>query len=235
MFPLGTVLFPYMPLSLRLFEQRYLVMLAQMIESEQPQFGVVLIERGQEVGGGEHRFQLGTLALISEMAGGEGFVAVNAEGGSRFEVTGWLDDDPYPRADIRFLEPLEWHDSLQGLRDETEQAVRRALAVASEFTEQRWASVVELSSDPLEACWQLAGIAPVGELDQLSFLGAISMRELLTAVRDSATDAAESFASAWSTGPGPSSPDSGAPDSGDLDSRDLERGDPDGPDSGADS
>jgi Lon protease-like protein len=207
MFPLGTVLFPYMPVALRLFEQRYLVMLAHMLEAEQPQFGVVLIERGQEVGGGEHRFQLGTLALISEMAGGEGFVAVNAEGGSRFEVTGWLNDDPYPRAEIRFLEPLEWDSSLQSLRDETEQAVRRALAVASEFTEQRWASVVELSTDPLEACWQLAGIAPVGELDQLKFLGAISMEELLTTVLERATDAAESFASAWSAGPGPNSTD----------------------------
>ena len=207
MFPLGTVLFPYMPVSLRLFEERYLVMLAHMLEAEQPQFGVVLIERGQEVGGGEHRFQLGTLALISEMAGGEGFVAVNAEGGSRFEVTGWLDDDPYPRAQIRFLEPLEWDESLRALRDDTEQAVRRALAVASEFTEQRWASVVELSADPLEACWQLAGIAPVGELDQLSFLGAISMEELLTTVLGRATDAAESFASAWSTAPGPKESD----------------------------
>ncbi|WP_082466045.1 LON peptidase substrate-binding domain-containing protein [Agreia sp. Leaf210] len=207
MFPLGTVLFPYMPVSLRLFEERYLVMLAHMLEAEQPQFGVVLIERGQEVGGGEHRFQLGTLALISEMAGGEGFVAVNAEGGSRFEVTGWLDDDPYPRAQIRFLEPLVWDESLRALRDDTEQAVRRALAVASEFTEQRWASVVELSADPLEACWQLAGIAPVGELDQLSFLGAISMEELLTTVLERATDAAESFASAWSTAPGPNESD----------------------------
>ncbi|KQO10236.1 hypothetical protein ASF06_08565 [Agreia sp. Leaf244] len=207
MFPLGTVLFPYMPVSLRLFEERYLVMLAKMLEVEQPQFGVVLIERGQEVGGGEHRFQLGTLALITEMAGGEGFVAVNAEGGSRFEVVGWLDDDPYPQAQIRFLEPLEWDESLRSLRDDTEQAVRRALAVASEFTEQRWASVVELSADPLEACWQLAGIAPVGELDQLAFLGAISMEELLTTVLERSTDAAESFASAWSAGPGPNSTD----------------------------
>ena len=31
MFPLGTVLFPYMPVSLRLFEERYLVMLAKML------------------------------------------------------------------------------------------------------------------------------------------------------------------------------------------------------------
>jgi Lon protease-like protein len=215
MFPLGTVLFPYMPVSLRLFEKRYLVMLGHMLEHEQPQFGVVLIERGQEVGGGEHRFQLGTLALVTELASGEGFVAVNAEGGSRFEVTEWLDDDPYPRARIRFIEPLEWHDSLLPLRNETEQAVRRALAVASEFAEQRWASVVELSTDPLEACWQLAGIAPVGELDQLAFLGAVSIEELLRTVLERATDAAESIASSWTT-------EAGSPRGDDLSADDFD-------------
>ena len=53
MFPLGTVLFPHMPLRLRVFEQRYLVMLSDLLQSQTAEFGVVLIDRGQEVGGGE--------------------------------------------------------------------------------------------------------------------------------------------------------------------------------------
>ena len=52
MFPLGSVLLPHMPLPLQLFEQRYLMMLGQLLETEDPEFGVVLIERGSEVGGG---------------------------------------------------------------------------------------------------------------------------------------------------------------------------------------
>lgn len=193
MFPLGTVLFPHMPLALRLFEERYLTMLARLLEAEEPEFGVVLIERGQEMGGGEHRFRTGTIAEIVEVDGGEGFVAVIAEGGRRFEVTDWLPDDPYPRAEIRTLEELEWSDDVESLRAETEAAVRRSLAVASEFTEQQWASVVELSDDPLESSWQLAGIAPVSDLDQMRFLAAGSLEELLVDVRDRAVDAGEAF------------------------------------------
>ncbi|MGK9147649.1 LON peptidase substrate-binding domain-containing protein [Plantibacter flavus] len=193
MFPLGTVLFPHMPLALRLFEERYLTMLAHLLEAEEPEFGVVLIERGQEMGGGEHRFRTGTIAEIVEVDGGEGFVAVIAEGGRRFEVVDWLPDDPYPRAEIRMLDDLDWDDTWEPLRLETEAAVRRSLAVASEFTEQQWASVVELSDEPLESCWQLAGIAPVGDLDQMRFLAAGSFDELLVEVRDRSTEAGEAL------------------------------------------
>lgn len=193
MFPLGTVLFPHMPLALRLFEERYLTMLARLLEAEEPEFGVVLIERGQEMGGGEHRFRTGTVAEIVEVDGGEGFVAVIAEGGQRFEVTDWLPDDPYPRAEIRTLDELVWVDGLESLRAETEVAVRRSLAVASEFTEQQWASVVELADDPLESSWQLAGIAPVSDLDHMRFLSAGSLEELLVEVRDRSTEAGEAF------------------------------------------
>ncbi|MDQ1570131.1 MAG: uncharacterized protein QOF79_805, partial [Actinomycetota bacterium] len=64
MFPLGSVLFPYMPVVLSVFEDRYLVMLSRILQDEPSEFGVVLIERGQEVGGGEHRFTFGTVAQI---------------------------------------------------------------------------------------------------------------------------------------------------------------------------
>ena len=43
MFPLGSVLFPAMPLALRVFEERYLKMMGTILEEETPRFGVVLI------------------------------------------------------------------------------------------------------------------------------------------------------------------------------------------------
>ncbi len=52
-FPLGSVLFPYTPLVLRVFEPRYLTMMGRLLDTEDPEFGVVLIERGLEAGGGE--------------------------------------------------------------------------------------------------------------------------------------------------------------------------------------
>lgn len=193
MFPLGTVLFPGIPLPLRLFEERYLAMLAALLDADLPEFGVVLIERGQETGGGDQRFGIGTTAVITELAGDTASVLINTIGSRRFEVIAWLDDAPYPRARVRMLDPFEWDDDLLELLDHTEASVRRALAVASEFTEQRWAAVVELSDDPVEAAWQLAGIVPVNLLDQQSFLATTSLKELLTVVGEKATEVGDLF------------------------------------------
>ena len=63
MFPLGTVLFPHALLPLRVFEPRYRLMTQRVLGADS-EFGVVLIERGSEVGGGDTRFGIGTIALI---------------------------------------------------------------------------------------------------------------------------------------------------------------------------
>jgi hypothetical protein len=154
-----------------------------VLQEEPSEFGIVLIERGVEVGGGDHRFGVGTFARITQLMQGEGFVGLVAEGAQRFEVDRWLPDDPYPRAEVRVLPDLGWDESFRPLLEETERVVRRVLAQASEFTEQRWSADVELVDDPVSAAWQLAGIAPLGELDQVALLRAGSVGELLTDVQ----------------------------------------------------
>ncbi|WP_241977968.1 LON peptidase substrate-binding domain-containing protein [Cryobacterium cheniae] len=197
MFPLGSVLFPYMPLQLRVFEDRYLVMLSRILKDEPAEFGVVLIERGQEVGGGERRFRYGTVAQITELEASEGFIGVTAQGERRIEVIDWLAEDPHPQATVRDLAVLDWDDDLLPLRERAEQAVRRALALASEFADQLWPSTVELSRDPTAAAWQIAGIAPLGPLDQIELLRSTSMERLLTAVIDYTQDAVDSLSTPW--------------------------------------
>ena len=54
MFPLGTVLVPKAVVPLHVFEPRYQTMLADVMTGDR-KFGVVLIERGSEVGGGDVR------------------------------------------------------------------------------------------------------------------------------------------------------------------------------------
>jgi uncharacterized protein len=189
MFPLNSVLFPYMPLRLRIFEERYLIMLAELLKSENARFGVVLIERGLEVGGGEQRFGVGTIAEITQLGAQEGFVGLVAQGAQRFEVSQWLPDAPHPRAEISELADLEWDVGLSELRDETEQLVRRTLAVASEFAENVWPADIELSADPAASAWQLAAISPVSGLDQLRLLRSKSFAELLEQVATLAREA----------------------------------------------
>ena len=109
----------------------------------------------------------------------------------------WLEEAPHPRARVRELPELEWDEDLRGARQQAEQLVRRTLAQASEFTEQQWPADVQLSEDRVAASWQLAGIAPVGALDQMALLRAGSIEELLNRVLESTTEAAASFTAGW--------------------------------------
>ena len=197
MFPLGSVLFPHMPLSLRIFEERYIVMLSRVLQDEPSEFGVVLIERGQEIGGGEKRFSVGTVARIAQIEAGEGFVGVVAEGRSRVAITDWLDEDPHPQATVSELPELQWDDSLLPLRERAEQLVRRTLSRASEFSDLNWSPEVELSDDPLAHLWQLAAIAPLGPLDQIGLLRSASTTELLEGIIEHTLGVELSLASLW--------------------------------------
>ncbi|HET7397201.1 MAG TPA: LON peptidase substrate-binding domain-containing protein [Intrasporangium sp.] len=200
-FPLGSVLLPAMPMALRIFEHRYVVLLSRVLR-EEGEFGVVLIERGSEVGGGDHRFGLGTVARIRECDVGVEAIHLVAVGGRRFEVREWLEDDPHPEARVSFLPDLQWSPHLRPLLDEAEVAVRRGLARASEFTGGTWPAGVGLSDDPLQAAWQLAGISPVGPLDRQSLLRAATVEELLTSVIQRTEEAVEVLTMAWPEDPG---------------------------------
>jgi Lon protease-like protein len=193
MFPLGSVLMPAMPLPLRIFEPRYLKLLGDLVATENPEFGVVLIERGQEVGGGEKRMEIGTIASVTNIGTLEEFYGLESIGTKRFRVNAWLPDDPYPIADVDFIPDLVWDDTLMPSRVHLETKVRQLLAFASEFGDLQYSSDVELSDDPMEACWQLAGVLPVGQLDQMDILGSQSAEELIGRTYDIALTASETL------------------------------------------
>src|SRR5688572_25865098 len=109
MFPLGSVLVPGMVLPLHVFEARYRALVRDCVAGD-GEFGVVLIERGSEVGGGDVRTDVGTVARIvqaDEMP--DGRFALGAVGVRRVRVQRWLDDDPYPRAEL-----ADWPDVTPG-------------------------------------------------------------------------------------------------------------------------
>ena len=169
-----------MPLSLRIFEERYLKLTGDLILEENPEFGVVLIARGPEVGGGEKRLEIGSVASVTDIGTLDQFYGIESVGGQRFRVNAWLPDDPYPMADIDFLPDLIWNDSLTLARENLELKVRNLLAVASEFGDLQYGPDTELSEDPMDSCWQLAGILPVGPLDQVDLLKSQSADELIS-------------------------------------------------------
>lgn len=180
MFPLGSVLFPHTPLLLRVFEPRYLTMIGQLLDQDDPQFGVVLIERGHEVGGGDRRSNIGTTARLATVSADADVLHIVAIGADRFTVEQWRDDEPYPRAEVSPLPDLTWNEALTPLRTEAEAIVRRVLA----RVEGPWDPETELSDDPLAASWQLAAIAPLGEYDRHVLLRSTTVGALLRQVID---------------------------------------------------
>lgn len=176
MFPLGSVHFPYTPLALRVFEPRYLTMIGRLLDDDDPQFGVVLIERGHEVGGGDRRSTIGTMARLVSVAAGAEVLQTVSVGAGRFTVEQWQDDEPYPRAEVTPLPGLVWNDALTPLRVEAEAIVRRTIP---RVPEARWDADTELSDDPLAAAWQLAAMAPLGEYDRYTLLRSTSVAALL--------------------------------------------------------
>jgi uncharacterized protein len=167
MFPLGTVLFPHVVLPLHVFEPRYRALTRDVLARDQ-EFGVVLIERGSEVGGGDVRFDVGTVAHVvqaSELPDGRYALAV--VGVQRFRVVQWLPDDPYPRAEI-----VEVTDSVGGGDAHEFQPVVTALRELWPL-QQRAQGLpahtpiprVELSPDAEQASFEIAALAPLGPLD----------------------------------------------------------------------
>ena len=184
MFPLGSVLLPYTPLVLRVFEPRYLTMMGRLLDVEDPEFGVVLIERGLEAGGGDQRSSVGTMARILQVEAGASDLYVVAVGGERITVDRWGEDDPHPVAEVSEMAPLVWDEALAPLHREAEQIVRRLATLASVLDEARWDPGTDLSDDPVESSWQLAAIAPLGEYDRFRLLNSTSLGGLLRGIID---------------------------------------------------
>ena len=100
MFPLHSVLFPTAALPLQVFEARYLRMIDEVLEADR-RFGVVLVTRGSEVGGGDERADTGTIARVVRVGAlDDGRLTVVALGERRLRVVDWLADDPYPLATV---------------------------------------------------------------------------------------------------------------------------------------
>jgi uncharacterized protein len=195
MFPLSTVLFPGASMPLHVFEPRYRELMRDCLAGD-GHFGVVLIERGSEVGGGDVRAALGTRGVIAksiELPDGRWLLRVVGE--SVVVVHEWLPDDPYPVALV--------HDHVDAAAGPGEdlaaasrsielaaQRVRRARAVLAEHGGAPPLApelAFDGDGDPAAALWDLCAAAPVSPYDAqrlLACAGVSARAGLLTELMD---------------------------------------------------
>ena len=177
MFPLSLVLFPGQILPLHIFESRYRTMVEEIIDAGR-KFGVVLIERGSEVGGGETRKNVGTLAeIIDSEKSSDGRWLLITKGTKRIQISKWLEDSPYPRAEISFVDDEE---SVNCDREEwlkTVNHMRRVLAILAELGDDVSPFSIEISEDPLLGSYEMSSVIPVTPFDSQKLLEADSVKK----------------------------------------------------------
>ena len=108
LFPLSTVLFPGMRLPLHIFEERYLLLVAQLRAQAAPRrFGVISIRKGREVGahGITALYEVGCVATVRQITPhADGRFDLDTVGTERFRLLRVDDSQPYFQGEI---EPLK--------------------------------------------------------------------------------------------------------------------------------
>lgn len=162
LFPLNVVLFPGMALPLRVFEERYKLMMKDCLEGDRS-FGVVLIKSGREVGGPALPFDVGTRAKILDVVPqGEGRMSLTAVGMEVFRILEVTQQTPYVIGHVEYLE-------MKGSLSEEEPGL--AARVRSHF--QTYASLLsalrgdesrdlKLEGDPEKLSYLVASILRTG-------------------------------------------------------------------------
>jgi uncharacterized protein len=130
LFPLGTVALPGTTLPLHVFEERYRVMVADLLSVADPEhrrFGIVAIREGYEVGPHETRSMYRTgcvMQLTTADRHPDGRYDVTAEARARFRVLATDTEQPYVRARVEVLP-----EAAGGSETELAEAASEALSV----------------------------------------------------------------------------------------------------------
>ncbi len=192
MFPLQSALLPNEDLPMQIFEPRYTALVRDCLRDDDPRFGVVLISQGREVGGGDVRCDVGTVARITDCVdlAGSGRYVLRCRTGERIRVCDWLPDDPYPRAMVRAW-PDEPGDSVSA--DQLEELEDRAMALFERIATARNFLLPDRdvvlgntadAVDPGERLYGLASRVPIGAADRYAVLAAPSAAERLAALSE---------------------------------------------------
>lgn len=171
MFPLGSTVFPGQVVPLHVFEPRYRALLDELFGGDsEPTFGIVLIDRGFEVGGGDHRVDVATRVEILQAEEFEdGRWAVVTAGVERLDILEWLSDDPYPRA---IVAPRPVDDDGGASLDDLQELLLATIELAARSVGVDPPESLDFSNDPQTRLDQLSALSPLTEFDRQKVLEA---------------------------------------------------------------
>jgi len=187
LFPLNTVLFPRMPLTLHIFEDRYKLMIGRCIAEKTP-FGVILLQKGSA----EHLYGqeivpylIGCTAEIHQVQPvGMGRMNILAMGQERFRILAFDESQPYLTGEVESIpfkmpDPATMTHDLHILRG----WVERYLNTLSK-TESLQIDYNSLPHDALGLTFLAASLVKVSVHEKQSLLASSSSEQLIHKVND---------------------------------------------------
>ena len=192
MFPLGMTLLPGSAAPLHVFEPRYVQMIRDLLAGgdDELDFGVVMIERGHEVGGGDVRADVATRGRIIELqALPDDRYALVVLGVERVRIERWLDDDPYPRAIVD-----GWpddHADPDGLGERIDDVLRAGRELNDLVRELGHDDMPDLErgDDDGDTLYRVAALTPLGPVDRYRVLAATSLADRCEVLAEAIADA----------------------------------------------
>lgn len=184
MFPLGTVLLPGMVLPLHVFEPRYRMMIRTVLAAS-GELGIVLIERGHEVGGGDTRFDVACRARVAqaeELPDGRFVLAV--VGLEPVTVVEWLPDDPFPQARVApRADRATDAGAIAAARAAVDDRLTRLVALVGPP-----GAPITLPLDASAAAWALGAALGLGPLDAQRLLATAGVTDRLALLAEALDD-----------------------------------------------
>ena len=176
LFPLNTVLFPHAVMPLRIFEDRYKLMLQRCLDADS-KFGVVLIKSGVEVGGPAETYLVGTMARIIDVQRSDNEqILITVVGDERFRIETLTQDLPYLEGHVSSvaedLGPTISQNELEEVRVVAAEQVRLVHGLVG-----GWVSAPALPTDPVVLSYFIAAMLQVGVGEKQAILEELSVAE----------------------------------------------------------
>jgi Lon protease-like protein len=181
LFPLNTVLFPGIPISLHIFEERYKLMINRCLDAQSP-FGIVLLQSGSEVQGAgptPRPYSIGCTAHIAQVQRlSMGRMNLIAVGGERFQINELNYTEPYLLGQVNYLSLSGTSSTkLSAMGTVLQQQVGRYLAAIAKVENISFDDE-QLPSDPVQLSYLAASLARIPMAEKQKLL-AINDAELL--------------------------------------------------------
>jgi len=173
LFPLSTVLYPDFPLSLVIFEPRYLKMIRGCLDQQSP-FGVVLIKKGREVGEVAEPYRIGTMAkIVQALPQDDGTIYIMVEGQERFKIWQYrVTDDNYLLGTVSKLdEPAGEDDDILAIVETIQPLLQTYLSLMADQQADPIPDTTILDYDePARLSYQIAAMLTIAPVEKQTLL-----------------------------------------------------------------